>query len=202
MKSSVALLCVLPAFLLAGCGSPPNSAQYVDPNGPHTIVSLNQIDIQDFSNAANAMVQSMLNSPQFNNALLQVPHTPAVLAVSRITNDTTQQFDTDMLTQNILVALNVSGKIATTTTYGTGAQDKMAQDAGNMQAFMNGQPQPARIPDFTLTGKILINTAQADGVYQRSYIFQMALTSVTTGTAVWLDQKIITKQGRKAAIGW
>jgi uncharacterized protein (TIGR02722 family) len=199
MKSSLPLCAVL-ALALAGCGNPPNSAQYVDPNGPRTIVSLNQIDIQDFQVAANAMVQSMLNSPQFNNALTQVK-SPAVLAVSRITNDTTQQFDTDMLTQNILVALNASGKIVTTTTFGTTPQDKMAQEAGNMQAFMNGQQAPTRIPDFTLTGKILISTTKAGDVYQRSYIFQMALTSIATGNAVWLDNKTITKQGQKNAIG-
>jgi hypothetical protein len=202
MKSSLPPIALF-ALLLSGCGSSaPNSAQYVDPNGPRTIVSLNQIDIQDFNTAANAMVQSMLASPQFNNALAQLPSLPAVLAVSKITNDTTQQFDTDLLTQNILVALNASGKIVTTTTFGPNPQDKMAQQAGNMQAFLNGQQAPTRIPDFTLTGKILISTAKAGDVYQRSYIFQMALTSIRTGTAVWLDQKTITKQGQKPAIGW
>jgi hypothetical protein len=198
MKYAVALLCALPAFLLAGCGSPPNSAQYVDPNGPRTIVSLNQIDIQDFSNAANAMVQDLLNS----GVLEKAPAQPAVLAISRITNNTTQQFDTDMLTKNIRIALLQTGKVVTTTTFGANPEDKMAQDAGNMQAFMNGQPQPTRIPYYTLSGKIDINTAQAGDVYQRSYIFQLSLTEVSSGLAVWEGQKIITKQGQKAAIGW
>jgi hypothetical protein len=198
MKYAVALLCALPAFLLAGCGSPPNSAQYVDPNGPRTIVSLNQIDIQDFSNAANAMVQDLLNS----GVLEKAPAQPAVLAISRITNNTTQQFDTDMLTKNIRIALLQTGKVVTTTTFGANPEDKMAQDAGNMQAFMNGQPQPPRIPYYTLSGKIDINTAQAGDVYQRSYIFQLSLTEVSSGLAVWEGQKIITKQGQKAAIGW
>jgi penicillin-binding protein activator len=198
MKYAVALLCALPAFLLAGCGSPPNSAQYVDPNGPRTIVSLNQIDIQDFSNAANAMVQDLLNS----GVLEKAPAQPAVLAISRITNNTTQQFDTDMLIKNIRIALLQTGKVVTTTTFGANPEDKMAQDAGNMQAFMNGQPQPTRIPYYTLSGKIDINTAQAGDVYQRSYIFQLSLTEVSSGLAVWEGQKIITKQGQKAAIGW
>ncbi len=198
MKYSLASLCVLPALLLAGCGSPPNSAQYVDPNGPRTIVSLNQIDIQDFNNAGNAMVQDLLNS----GVLEKAPQQPAVLAISRITNDTTQQFDTDMLIKNIRVALLNTGKVVTTTTFGTNAEDKMAQDAGNMQAFMNGQPQPTRIPYYTLSGKIDINTAKAGDVYQRSYIFQLSLTEVNSGLAVWEGQKIITKQGQKPAIGW
>ena len=198
MKYSLAPLCALPVFLLAGCGSPPNSAQYVDPNGPHTIVSLNQIDIQDFSNAGNAMVQDLINS----GVLEKAPQQPAVLAISRITNNTTQQFDTDMLTKNIRIALLQTGKVVTTTTFGTNPEDKMAQDAGNMQAFMNGQPQPTRIPYYTLSGKIDINTAKAGDVYQRSYIFQLSLTEVNSGLAVWEGQKIITKQGQKPAIGW
>jgi len=198
MKYSLASLCVLPALLLAGCGSPPNSAQYVDPNGPRTIVSLNQIDIQDFNNAGNAMVQDLLNS----GVLEKAPQQPAVLAISRITNDTTQQFDTDMLIKNIRVALLNTGKVVTTTTFGTNAEDKMAQDAGNMQAFMNGQSQPTRIPYYTLSGKILVSTAKAGDVYQRTYIFQLSMTEVSSGNAVWEDQKEITKQGQKPAIGW
>jgi penicillin-binding protein activator len=197
MKKSL-LLCGLLAVFLAGCGSPPNSAQYVDPNGPRTIVSLNQIDIQDFNNAANSMVQDLINS----GTLEKAPTQPAVMAISRITNDTTQQFDTDMLTKNIRVALLQTGKVVTTTTFGPNPEDKMAQQAGDMQAFMNGQQAPTRIPYYTLTGKIMINTAKAGDVYQRSYIFDLSLTEVNSGLAVWEDTKTITKQGQKPAVGF
>jgi uncharacterized protein (TIGR02722 family) len=185
---------------LAGCGSPPNSAQYVDPNGPRTIVSLNQIDIQDFNSAAATMTQSLLNS----GVLEKAPSQPAVMAISRITNDTGQQFDTDNLIKNIRVALNNSGKVVTTTTTGLGgkAEDPLARDAGNMQAFMQGQQAPSRIPFFSLSGKILVSTAKAGDIYQRTYTFQLSLTEISSGNAVWEDQKQITKQGKQPAVGF
>ncbi len=200
MKTSPLFLAVLPALLLAGCGSPPNSAQYVDPNGPRTIVSLNQIDIQDFNGAAATMTQSLLNS----GVLEKAPTQPAVMAISRITNDTGQQFDTDYLIKNIRVALNNSGKVVTTTTTGLGgkAEDPLARDAGNMQAFMQGQPAPSRIPYYSLSGKILASTAKADDIYQRTYTFQLSLTEIASGNAVWEDQKQITKQGKQPAVGF
>jgi len=197
MKHSLPL-CGLLAVCLAGCSSPPNSAQYVDPNGPRTIVSLNQIDIQDFNNAANSMVQDLINS----GTLEKAPTQPAVMAISRITNDTTQQFDTDMLTKNIRVALLQTGKVVTTTTFGANPEDKMAQQAGDMQAFMNGQQAPTRIPYYTLSGKILMNTTKAGDVYQRSYTFQLSLTEVNSGLGVWEDTKTIVKQGQKPAVGF
>jgi uncharacterized protein (TIGR02722 family) len=200
MKTSTLALFALPALLLAGCGSPPNSVQYVDPNGPRTIVSLNQIDIQDFNSAAATMTQSLLNS----GVLEKAPSQPAVMAISRITNDTGQQFDTDNLIKNIRVALNNSGKVVTTTTTGLGgkAEDPLARDAGNMQAFMQGQQAPSRIPFFSLSGKILVSTAKAGDIYQRTYTFQLSLTEISSGNAVWEDQKQITKQGKQPAVGF
>jgi hypothetical protein len=198
MKSTCTFVLALAVIALAGCGSPPDSATYVDPNGPRTIVSLNQIDIQDFNNASDAMVQSLLNS----GVLEKAPQQPAVLAISRITNDTNQQFDMDLLTKNIRVALNQSGKVLTTTTFGANPEDKTAQEAGNMQAFMAGQPAPTRLPDYTLSGKIIATTVNAGDIYQRTFTFQLSLTDIRSGLAVWEDQKQITKQGRHAGVGW
>ncbi|NBP89827.1 MAG: hypothetical protein EBU50_01150 [Opitutae bacterium] len=49
---------------------------------------------------------------------------------------------------------------------------------------------------------MLENRASARGVQQTSYIFQLSLTEVKTGLAVWEEEKTITKQGSRNSIGF
>jgi uncharacterized protein (TIGR02722 family) len=201
MKKSLLLVpSLLGALALAGCGTPPTAAQYIDPNGQRAIVDVGKIDFQDFNSAASDLVQSLLNS----NAIQQkrAPQ-PALLAISRITNDTDQQFDTDQLIGNMRTMLLRSGKVQTLTTVGLGAvQDPLAQQQGAKSAFANGQSQPNPIADYTLTGKILMLKTQAGSVNQTAYTFYLTLTDVTTQAAVWEEHKQIVKQGKESAIGF
>ena len=66
--------------------------------------------------AADTMTGELLAS----GALDRVANPPAVLAISRIVNNTAQQIDTDLLTKKIRVAVLDSGKALTTTTMGLG----------------------------------------------------------------------------------
>ena len=80
-------------LLLTGCATP---TTYVDSSGSRLVANVNQINIQDFANAADTMVNSLIDN-LINQGKLQsgVPSEPALLAVSRITNNTSRQFDTD-----------------------------------------------------------------------------------------------------------
>ncbi len=196
--SILALLSSLALALTACSSGTGGNAAYVDSSGPRTVVSLEKINIQDWSNAADQMVQSLLASKTLDKA----PTQPAVMAVSRIVNNTTQQVDTDMLTKKIRVALNQSGKVVTTTTFGKNAEDTLAKEAGDAAAFAAGEQAPDRIPYYTLSGKLIEDSAQAGSTTQRTYVFQLSLTEVKSGLAVWEDEVSITKQGRRNAIGW
>ena len=57
------LLLASAALVLAGCQ--PKDATYVDPASGAGIVSLNQINLQDFANASDGMLQSLYDSPAF-----------------------------------------------------------------------------------------------------------------------------------------
>jgi hypothetical protein len=61
---------------------------------------------------------------------------------------------------------------------------------------------PALIPDYTLSGKILEVRAPAGSTRQTSYVFQLSLTEVKTGLSVWEEEKQITKQGKRNAVGF
>jgi len=199
LSSALFAAAVLPVSLFfTGCES--TDAKYVDSKGPETVVSLDQINIQDWTNASDQMISSLLTS----GVLERAPEQPAIMAVSRIVNNTQQQVDTDMLTKKIRVALNQSGKVVTTTTIGLGgkAEDPLAKDAADMNAFMSGEKQQTKMPYYTLSGKLLEDRARAGSTCQVTYTFQLSLTEVRSGLAVWEDEKQITKQGKKASVGW
>lgn len=188
------------SLLLTGCAS--TKARYIDPQGTETIVSLDQINIQDWSNAADQLVDSLLVS----GVLERAPKQPAVLAISRIINNTQQHVDISSLTKKIRVSLNRTGKIVTTTTMGLGGrvEDPMAKDAADYAAFMSDKPAEttASLPDYTLSGKLIEDRARAGRDRQTTFSFQMSLTAVSSGLAVWEDEVQITKAGRKPSVGW
>lgn len=197
MKSKIifSLLATLP-FVIGGCAT---NAHYVETGGRENVVSVNQINIQDYIQAANAAVNDLLAS----GALDRVPNPPAVLAISRIVNNTGQQIDTDLLVKKIRVAVLNSGKALTTTTMGLGgtAEDPMAKGLQQENEFMNDQ-KTTRKPDFTLSGKIIETTARAGSTRQSTYSFQLSLTDARTGLAVWEGEKEITKQGTRSSVGF
>ena len=185
------------ALFLAGCET---GATYTDSKGTGTIVSLDQIDIQDWNRAADEMVASLLAS----GVLERAPEQPAVMAVSRIVNNTMQQIDTDSLTKKIRIELNRSGKTITTTTLGLGgrAEDPLAKEAAEMQAMLDGQKKATTLPYYTLSGKLLEDRARAGSTRQVTYTFQLSLTTAKDVLAVWEDEKQITKIGKKPSVGF
>ncbi|MGF1530030.1 MAG: penicillin-binding protein activator LpoB [Puniceicoccaceae bacterium] len=202
LRSSFARLLAPLALVvtLAGC----NRAIYVDPQGNETIVSLDKINIQDFNQAADEMVANLLSS----GALSRAPQQPSVMAISQIVNNTRQQLDTNMLTKKIRVALNQSGSVFTTTTTGLGgtAEDPLARDQAEFARFTEAPEARAEArPYWSLSGRIIEDRAEAGTIRktkQTTYIFQLSLTEIPTGLAVWENEKQITKQGSGNRVGW
>jgi len=204
MKSATSLrtlLAVVPAtVLIAGCASP--QATYVDSSGPRTITTVGNINIQDYANAADTMVNSLIEGVINSGKLESVGGQPAMLAISRIANNTSQHVDTDLLVKKIRVALNRTGKVQTTTTIGLGgqAEDPLAQGIKQQTEFLQDKKN-TRLPDYSLSGKIIEQRERAGDVRQSSFIFQLSLTS-KDGIAVWEDEKTITKQGKRSTVGF
>lgn len=199
-NSARTLLCLgLAPVLLGGCAT--ESAHVIDSNGPRTITTVGNINIQDYANAADTMVNSLVDSV-INAGKLQAPAgQPSMLAISRIVNNTSQHIDTDMLVKKIRVALNKTGKVVTTTTMGLGgAEDPLAEGLRQEKEFL-ADKKTTRSPDYSLSGKIIEQREQAGGTRQSSFVFQLSLTS-KDGVAVWEEEKTITKQGRRATVGF
>ncbi|MEI8243597.1 MAG: penicillin-binding protein activator LpoB [bacterium] len=198
---SVSLLSVpvVGFLLLTGCSTP---AAYVETGSSRMVVNVGQVNIQDFNSAADAMVNSLIdNFINQGQCKSGVAGEPALMAISKIVNNTSKQLDTDLLVKKIRIALNRTGKIQTTTTMGLGAaEDPLAADQQKAQEFFEDKKH-ARLPDYTLSGKIIELRAKDGSTRQSTFSFQLSLTS-RSGIAVWEDAKEITKQGSTSSVGF
>jgi hypothetical protein len=166
---------ILPLLLLAGCGSPPNNSSYIDPNGQRMIVDVNRVDYQDFNMAAQKLVQSILNDGALKD---KHPGSPDLVLISTVINDTDQQFDTDLLLSGIRIPLIQTGKVQIISNTVAGA-----------------------VPDYVIAGKIMMDKTAAADISQSAYIFDLALSDVSTGAIVWENKAQFVKQGKAPSIG-
>ena len=182
MNMNKSLLLGLTAFVV-GCETP---ATYKDPEGRELFVSIGKVDIQDFANAGNAMLQEMVKSPAFDSA-----GASPVIQVGQITNDTATNFDLSLLLSKITGPLVNAGRIRLIDS------DPVASAA---RASTPGAAVP--LPQYVLKGKILEDRANAGRTKQSSFVFQLALVEVKTSLQVWQKEKIVTKQGTTNAVGF
>ncbi len=95
------VLVVATAALLGGCAS--SQATYVDPASTRTLSNVGEINVQDWNMASESMINSLI-SKHINSGSLKGsgPDGRAILAISRIVNNTSIQIDTDILVKNLL----------------------------------------------------------------------------------------------------
>jgi len=198
LTSPFPVVLALSALLaLTGCETV-QETRTVDAKGPEA-VNTSAINSQDWANAADQLVGSLLSS----NALDHAPRTPAVLAVDRVINNTQQMVDTDLLIKKIRVALTQTGKIAITNTMGLGERAVVASEAAELEEMQSGKKQKVLVPDYTLYAKLIQQSDRGKNVNQNTYSFQMSLVQTKTGLTVWEEEKSIAKQTRRAgSVGW
>lgn len=194
---------ILPAILTAlaaGCAS--DEAKYVDASGTRTIVSLDKINLQDLNQAAEAMITSLrdnfINAGKLSGT---GPNGVAVLKIENVKNDTAELWDTDLLTKKIRIDLNRTGKVATTTTFGSDAESKVGQQVVQQEQAQGRSPGILN-PDYVLTGKVIEDRNRAGNRREKVYAFQLTLTDTRNGLAIWEEEKTIVKQGSRSSVGW
>ena len=58
-------------------------------------------------------------------------------------------------------------------------------------------------PDLSLSGKIIQRNIRVDKSTQRiEYYFQLSLTNINTGLAIWEDERVIGKRGSNKSVAW
>src|SRR5574344_1337601 len=185
---TVALTGTCMAFLATGCSSP--KTQYVDSDSSRLIANVDEINIQDFARAADEMVQSIIESCISTGSLKGTNGEKPILAISRIVNNTSTQFDTDLLVKRIRTELLRTGKVLTTTTLNLDtSEDPLALEAMQMEEAIQ---QTRLVHNYTLSGKIIEVTTRTSNLRQSTYEFQLTLSD-RRGLNVWEEVKNITK---------
>ncbi len=199
------LFCAL-AFspVLAGCASRPQPTQIISARTDQSGYGMG-LDSRDFSSAAQATVQKMLTSGALDN-----PRGGRyIIAISNITNDTMQRIDTDQLIKKIRVQLLNSGKAAITTAISdNGAEDAMTMRVRQLrkskefsQRNAAGEHEMAE-PDLSLSGKIIQSNNTVDNGQRVDYAFQLTLTDLHSGVAIWEGEEPLSKLGSNGTVAW
>lgn len=192
----------LSSLLFAGCATP--GATYVDTNND-TSGTVMGLEYRDFEKAAADAVASMIST----GAVSHPNGGRYILAISKVTNDTMQRIDTDLIIKKIRIELLQSGKVVVTTAVGVnGAEDQMtyaARELRNNDEF--SQSRVARkgtlqAPDLSLSGKILQRNHSMGRQQQVEYFFQLTLTDINSGLAIWEGETPIIKRGSGKTVSW
>lgn len=159
----------------------------------------------DFEYAAVSATQSLLAS----GALERSDGKKHVMVVSTVLNDTMQRIDTDQLVKKIRVELLGSGKVMVTTAIGLdGAEDQMNTAFSELSQSRRVDRstlvnQRLAAPNLSLSGKLLQRNNRVD---KRSelveYYFQLTLTDLQNGLAIWEGEEQISKLGSARGTSW
>lgn len=194
------------ALLLSACAQGEMATQRIDSRNDRSAIGMG-LDNRDFEEAARTLVRGMLDSGRLQP---RAGGEPRVMAISRITNDTTLRINTNELTQLVSMELSNSGRVVTTTAVGLdGPSDPMAAASRQLRASseFNQRTVAARgqmvAPDISLSGNIIQRTNRVDGGATRvDYVFQLNLTNIRTGIALWQGQETITRVGSGRTVSW
>lgn len=207
MKKTQILVAALIAAFFAACSSTPTYTDGKSGQVKQGDALTLGLDREDFENAADTMIQSMLKDPAFANIS---PRERKVIAIGRILNDTPQRIDTDKLISKITIALRKSGKFVLTSAVSAGgARDSMSKDVRELRD--DDEFNQATIakkgtlvaPDFSLAGKIRQdNVTLPNGKIQAEYFFLLSVTDLNSGLVYWEDEQTIDKTGSKKSVTW
>ncbi len=162
-----------------------------------------ELEYRDWTNTAEKMTKSMIDSGVLDTK------TKPIIAISDIKNDTTQRFDSDILTKKIRTTLMKSGKVQFTTNF-TGEDTTSTQIRINLRDNQEydqstiAQKGTLIAPNMSLSGKMLQRNVKLQSGWFSSvdtrveYYLQLTLTDLKTGLSIWEDEQPIIKEGDHA----
>jgi uncharacterized protein (TIGR02722 family) len=195
------------ALALSACSSSVDVIDLDDKAAVKNMESVMELEYRDWTKTAENMTESMMKSGGFAKII------EPKIAIGRVTNDTTQRFDTDILVKKIRAALVNSGRALVTTALknDAAAEDNTTHNVRDLRSDdeWSGQTIAGKgtlvAPNVSLTGKMIqrnLKLADSSKKNRVEYYLQMTLTDVKTGLSVWEGEEPIIKEGKKAAGTW
>ncbi len=194
-------LTLIAALLSVGAMSACSPVHVVDTDNPDEVADMEHVmvlEYRDWEKAATKATDNLLAS----NALNKPNGGKYAIVIGRITNDTMQRIDTDLLIKKIRSQLTASGKVAIQTaitgedTMTNTVRDQRANDEYKQDTIAGKGTLVA--PELSLTGKMIQRNIKLSRRERVEYYFQLTLTEVKTGLSVWEHEQPIIKEGSKA----
>ena len=170
--------------LICACSS--NNASYIDSGGAQSVTSVNKINMADWNNAAATLVNKLLASGKLDN----YPQ-PVRMQVTRVVNATSQVVETELLTGQIEIALNSSGKVVVV------SSDALSKELERHKAMTTGNS--VAMPRIVMNGKIIEDRESVGSTREVTYIFMLNIDA--DGVKVWQEQVQIAKQKSRGVFG-
>ncbi|MCH2136498.1 MAG: penicillin-binding protein activator LpoB [Phycisphaerales bacterium] len=200
------LLKTLPLTCVLLAATACNPAHRIETGGPESITSTSQIDMQDAQDAASKLLQSMIESGEFQAFARTHGRKPRLLFRDHaIVNDSSTRFQMPMLTAPIKEELLQSRLVLLDSTYkgvAGSAQDSEAAANARRNAIRDRDGSSDKRPDFSLTGSINELTNRAGSTRELNLRFTMTLTDWRESAAIWSKSVPISKSGDKATVGF
>lgn len=186
---------------LSGCSSDP-TVTYTDPGAVQT-TSLDYSST-DLQTVTNGLVNDMLTSPVLAKNLAKEATTP-VLFVGSLQNNSSQQIDTQQLTNAISTRLINSGKF----NFVDMSQVKAVEQQLHYQ-HQSGMVDPGTaVAIGKQTGAQYMLYGDISSINQRNSNMQTLYLQVTlklmdlrSGLIVWQNEKQISKEAKRKTFGW
>lgn len=198
------------AIVAAGCGTAPHT---IDTTTSEGRIATLKISPQDFNEAADFAVQSMLNSPQFTNYLKQYQKDNddmPLLMLGKVVNNTTATINMPVLTERIAEKLMNAGVVQVTTAVAGDGQlkDQSSADIRDLELDDNFNIDTVqkrgtlKAPNLSLSGAIIQQEITEGRTTEATYFFSLTLTDNRQGIAVWKGNREVGRQATQSWFGW
>ena len=163
--------------------------------------------------AAKDLVGRFLNDPDAVAELKDVKHHVKgrrVIGVSEIKNKTTSQVHSNILTDNIIQALQESGKCHATATFNYNEENqdplliKLREARGSVEVdeATEVELKALKKPSLSLSGSITEDKAQKGRNVEKTFVVRLSVNDVNSGLSIWSGQYYMSKQGRGGIRTW
>jgi hypothetical protein len=165
------------------------------------------IAARDQLEAANNLIGRFLNSPRATKALAGGER---VIGVSKIVNQTTQVVYSNILTDNVIQALQESGKCYATATFNFNEveNDPLVLKLRKLRASSEvdqstvAKKNSLKAPDMTLFGSVTEDVSRKGRNVEKTFIITLKVNDGNSGLQIWSGQYFIAKQGKGGVRSW
>jgi uncharacterized protein (TIGR02722 family) len=172
--------------LLASCSSNPKVTR-IDAGAQIDLSGLwNDTDVRI---VCDGLIKSCLDSPRVVQEIARRGGIPTVL-VGSFRNESDEHIDTSIISSSMEIAIFNSGKLDFVA--GGAARNELRAERQDQQSNASEETAAAlgkeAGADFLLTGSVRTIIDRAGGQATRTYFVNAEMTSIETGTRMWMDQ--------------